>query len=103
MLSPFDLGSPFPSKRQKKAHVPLNQLLDESSPFRPMGKSLGGYDGDGDKVDVKPDVSMRGISELPQGLTVDDLKKSSVRRDDEGLGVSPRRAKGGKVKWSGKE
>ena len=98
-LAPLEaFPSPFrtPQAGPSKGTVRLNDLLDEVSPFR---KHIDENDGEAEEEKTE----RRRLGELPGRRMTEDVGRRARRvvEEDEGVGVSPRRAKTG-VRWTGK-
>lgn len=91
--SPFTLDrTPARSIKTPDAnHRPLQSILDDASPFVARTSKAAPALRDGEKL--------TRIGELATGK-VDALPKDRVKREDEGVGVSPRKPRA--IKWNGK-
>ena len=86
--SPFSI-TPKSANTGTSQHRPLQSLLDESSPFRPKQESTSSAHGD----------KLVRLGDLARGK-IEQIPRERIKREDEGIGVSPRKVKG--AKWSGK-
>jgi hypothetical protein len=95
-VSPLDKSGTDRGKRK------LNDVLDESSPFRPRFDTAPrseAADGAG-SGDARTWRALRGVSELPSAYSLPEAVRDR-KEENEGLGVSPRRTKG-IIKWTGR-
>lgn len=81
--------TPQSALKNRNTHKPLHSLLDVSSPFRPKCESTSESKGE----------KLIRLGEITRGR-VEEIPRERVKREDEGIGVSPRKPKG--MKWSGK-
>lgn len=92
--SPFLFRAATPQAGPSRPTRPLNDLLDEVSPFRPGSKSRDR------KEEEKPGIR---LGDLPGQRMSEDVGRrvKEVVMEDEGVGVSPRKSKTG-IRWVGK-
>jgi len=92
LRSPFVAATPSRAQTtQDVKHKPLQSILDDTSPFvsRPYKPSAAPKEGE----------KLVRLGDLTAGK-IDDAPRERAKREDEGVGVSPRKPRA--IKWNGK-